>query len=709
MIKRKLFILFALIFPLFLLGQSDQTTTYTQDTILFNTYNDSLEKVMFRDFDRAAYYIDVIEAISNKINYRKGLYLVQNFKGIILYMKGNYQESIPEYSKALPYTNKDVPYQRARTYLNISLSYKTLGQYDSAIYYLDLAGDLAEKYHLYKLKMRANMDRGALYLKQEDFVNAANFLLKDLDQMESKRDTISLTNVYGMLALLYKNVDEYSKSKEYFKKVIALDVDGFFLTTNYFNLGSLYYQNLQSYDSAIYFYNKGLSYSSEIKKEVNLLTYNTNMGSIMMDQGKIDSSFVYYNKAYHSPVFKQSPNVQAAIFTNFGLYYYNKAKYQQAQKFLAKGLALSKEMGYLNYQTKAYKTLYRLAESKKNWEQAFKYSMNYNELTDSLQKEEAAQLTAKIDFDRYMVKEKFQNELLQKENSVQQQNIFIQRIIIIFVILLALTLLILLLFVSKSKKRIKVLLEELNKTNSILQDRNSELLAQKTEMKDLLMTKDRFVSIIGHDLKNPFSGLLGMLELLHKDWKEMKDEDKRHSIKLLYDTSAQTYTLLEELLSWGKTQEGLVKSHPESFHINDVLVEVHSVFSMNLKKKEVALNIDADPETEVYADRKLLSQILQNFLGNAIKYSHPKDEIYISVKKQEEKILICVQDHGIGIPSDKLDQLFELDSHFNRPGTQNEKSSGMGLILSKEYAHIMGAKISVTSEEGKGSHFCVTC
>jgi hypothetical protein len=83
MIKRKSFILFALIFPLFLLGQSDQTTTYTQDTILFNTYNDSLEKVMFRDFDRAAYYIDVIEAISNKINYRKGLYLVQNFKGII--------------------------------------------------------------------------------------------------------------------------------------------------------------------------------------------------------------------------------------------------------------------------------------------------------------------------------------------------------------------------------------------------------------------------------------------------------------------------------------------------------------------------------------------------------------------------------------------------------------------------------------------------
>ena len=196
MIKRKLVILFILISPLLLFGEPNQYTTYSQDTIIFNRFNDSLRKVMFQDFNQACFYIDTMESISAAISFNKGLYIVQNSKGIVHYMKGDYKKSIVEYRKGFLYANKDVPKQRARINLNISLSYKTLTQYDSAIYYLNLAGDLADKYHLDKVKIRANIDRGALYLQQEDYVNAASYLLKDLDQIETSHDTNAFLKFY---------------------------------------------------------------------------------------------------------------------------------------------------------------------------------------------------------------------------------------------------------------------------------------------------------------------------------------------------------------------------------------------------------------------------------------------------------------------------------------------------------------------------------
>ena len=132
--------------------------------------------------------------------------------------------------------------------------------------------------------------------------------------------------------------------------------------------------------------------------------------------------------------------------------------------------------------------------------------------------------------------------------------------------------------VIRNRKKINSLNTDLQTSNNNLEDLNANLILQKTEMKELLMSKDRFVSILGHDLKNPFSGLLGMLELLELDWDDMPDKEKKEGIKVLNETSQLTYRLLEDLLDWGKTQQGLIRAEIEEFKIFNLFHELKTIF-----------------------------------------------------------------------------------------------------------------------------------
>jgi len=261
--------------------------------------------------------------------------------------------------------------------------------------------------------------------------------------------------------------------------------------------------------------------------------------------------------------------------------------------------------------------------------------------------------------------------------------------------------------ISALNKRLIGQHEELQTVNENLVVSNELLLSQQKKLEEVNKSKDKFVSILSHDLKSPFNGLLGLLEYLSDDWETIGDEEKRNLINLLYQSSKSTYELLEELLSWGKSQQGLLVCQPSMLPVIDIVNEIKSLFENSLVKKSIHLDVVIEPGMKLNTDPRLLTQVIQNFLGNAIKYTPRGGNIKITGQSDGEKDYISVTDAGIGIPADKLNKLFDIDVNFGRPGTEDEKSTGMGLILCKEYARIMDANLEVKSEEGKGSTFSI--
>jgi signal transduction histidine kinase len=261
--------------------------------------------------------------------------------------------------------------------------------------------------------------------------------------------------------------------------------------------------------------------------------------------------------------------------------------------------------------------------------------------------------------------------------------------------------------ISLLNKNLLIRKNELEIANSTLLENNKLLIAQQTKLKELNDSKDKFISILGHDLKSPFSGILGVFDYLVQEWHKTDNNTKYRMITAAQQSALSTFELLEELLYWGKSQQGLIVLQPSNIKASDLIGEVVDLYQNSSEKKSQRMEVNIEPDMQLNTDMRLLKQVIQNFVGNAIKFTHHHGIIRIEGKTGNEKVCISVTDSGIGIPADTIDKLFDLNSNYGRPGTDKEKSTGMGLILCHEYARIMGATLEVSSTEGKGSTFSI--
>jgi len=225
------------------------------------------------------------------------------------------------------------------------------------------------------------------------------------------------------------------------------------------------------------------------------------------------------------------------------------------------------------------------------------------------------------------------------------------------------------------------------------------------QLKELNATKDKFFSIISHDLKNPFGQLVGFSELIMKSL-EKGNYDKIYDFsRVIYDSSHHGMKLLETLLQWSRAQTGRIRFKPVELNLKQVVeATMDSVRSAALKKNIELQNLITE-QTVLEADEDMLQTILRNLISNALKYSRPGDDIQIYSIENEGYILISVNDNGIGMKPETADNLFNIAQNVSVKGTANETGTGLGLILCKEFAEKHGGSISVESAYGKGSTF----
>jgi signal transduction histidine kinase/ligand-binding sensor domain-containing protein len=262
--------------------------------------------------------------------------------------------------------------------------------------------------------------------------------------------------------------------------------------------------------------------------------------------------------------------------------------------------------------------------------------------------------------------------------------------------------------------------EELNKTNSLLEERqeqieeqSEELLVQKdsllkmnNELNDLNATKDKFFSIIAHDIKNPFNAVLGFTDLLEENFKEWDDERKLEIVNLINTSAKNLYELLDNLLQWSRSQSGLIEFKPQEILLKDTFSNAIGLFKELANAKNIELGFTF-PEIElvVYADRNMLDAIIRNLISNAIKFTKTGGKVVLFAETMEKFAIVKITDNGVGLSPEIQEQLFMIDKHTSTYGTQNESGSGLGLILVKEFVTKHGGKIGVESIKGKGSTF----
>lgn len=240
------------------------------------------------------------------------------------------------------------------------------------------------------------------------------------------------------------------------------------------------------------------------------------------------------------------------------------------------------------------------------------------------------------------------------------------------------------------------------------EESKKQLTASEKKLRELNNTKDKFFSIIGHDVKTPVSTIASYSNLLVDEFDELEKEEVFHIINIIRNSSFRAIDLLKNLLEWAKVQTGSISFNPEVINICDTIDE-EVKFSSNLwGKKKITIGYSPKSDNFVFADKNMVRTVFRNLLSNAIKFTSENGSIQLyskRVKENGEQIRISIQDNGVGISKKVLPTLFSIEENFSSDGTSGEEGTGMGLLFCKEFIDIQGGSIQAESVLGKGSIF----
>lgn len=258
---------------------------------------------------------------------------------------------------------------------------------------------------------------------------------------------------------------------------------------------------------------------------------------------------------------------------------------------------------------------------------------------------------------------------------------------------------------------------------SIQKESEAKLTKYNNELKELNQSKDKFFSIVAHDLRSPFQGMLGFTDLILDEIDTLSTAEIKEYLLKVRDSAYSTFTLLENLLDWSRLQTGKLEYKPSEFSLSEDVASVISLLNPNAHNKNIRLINNLKGDYIIHADRRMVHSILLNLTTNAIKFTFPGGTVTFEAKIKSmcdddsgnetvsckhKALEISVSDTGVGVSPEVIKKIFNINDHFTLAGTSNEQGAGLGLILVKEMTEKQGGKLTVTSKEGKGSVFAFT-
>lgn len=603
---------------------------------------------------------------------------------------------------------------------------------DSLRIQLEKTTDPAQQAQIVKQLSRRAMSSG-------DYSQAIEYLNKETELRIFTGDSVSWANSNYNLGLVYSIIRDFEKAiyhnliaLEYFEKHRLVNE----VANTCINLGFVYNENRDP-DLALFYYERALgiyedlseqegleaSYlnigildnrangtgtrssraedGAAVAKKVNyssLIVIYTNLGKINLEKNNIALAENYMNKALVLAQQMNDTYYEAVNRISVASLTYAKGKKTDAFRMAETALELARKSGNKNVVSEAYTELAKMAMGLNKPAIAYGYLEKYSALKDSIYNEQQAVLLGQAQARFEIGRKELDSERLLRENleqmikleSDKKSRIALIGVVIFILILLAL-------FFKRYHFKSKDL--------SNLEEKNRLIETQKAELEQLIQTKDRFLSIIAHDLKNPFTSLLGFADLAYNEFDEITDAEKRSYLGIIRQSSQHIYSLLDNLLTWSRAQSGRIDFRPEPVNLSEVVETSIEVVRSMADNKQIAIYTDFTENVVVRADKNMLFTVLRNLLSNAIKFTPTGGSVTVSCDCSGERAVISVSDTGIGMNGDELSRLFKIDGNLKNSGTNNETGTGLGLILCQEFMNLHKSKITATSKPGSGSTF----
>ena len=561
------------------------------------------------------------------------------------------------------------------------------------VFYAKEAIKIAEKENNYSKLGAFHRYAGEFYLAQNKLVLALQSFLESKKYYELEGNKIGKADVTASIASVYKNQKNFRKCLEYQKEAIEVYQriqDTLRLAIGLQNHGNTY---LQMYlpDSALKIFHVSLALFRAIDYDIGIAHALNNLGEVYHQKGDYSTAENRILEALQ--IFRNNgiDHSMAYGLITLGEIYSKTNRIPEALPLVHQSLEIGKKENLLELISDASMVLSDLYSQSKDYEKAFHYHTEYVAYRDSINNEETARQLADLRTEFEVSQKQAEIDLLTKQRHLNR--------IILASLLFILLLFVILAFVFYRNNLIR------KSTNKILSVQKEELKQQHLKLEALNHTKDRFFSIISHDLRGPvnaFNGISNSIRLyIEKNELRQLREVSEHIDK----SAGQLSSLLDNLLDWSLKQQGAFPFYPEKLQLNPLLEESIQMFLMAAYGKKIHLNLKAEEEIEVYADKNSLMTILRNLINNAIKFTEESGLVTISAFCQNGFAMINVMDTGIGISEEEVENLFLLKEKFVNRGTAGEKGLGIGLDLAYEFAKMNNGSIIVNSEEDAGSIF----
>ncbi len=613
-------------------------------------------------------------------------------------MRGEYDSALSFYRKSFDLAKKAGNSEyKIKNLLNIGLIYRTLGLNDSVRFYMEAGLQYAREYKNDQMTARALSELGTIYSITGDFIKAITLHMEAMEIYERNNLKADQMVAHVRLGNLFNKLGNFSRSKAHYMKSLALngpDGDRNIEMDVIQNLGLLYQQVKKDPDSALIFLRKALRMAENAGNLSSLLSIWVNTGNVYFDLADYRKAVEYYIKAYQSPIILARKYELAAVKVNLGTSWLNLGEMEKAENLLREGLALADTGNFTEFQKIACLSLATLSEKRGDYREAYKYARRSILLNDSISSRDMKDLVLEVQFRYEMEKMENQNALLAKQNELHGQTILKQRILVISSLVVLALIILLLAVILRSRRKQNALIRKLDEQN--------------VQLQEAILTRDKFFSILAHDLKSPFSGLLGLLDMLDEDAPELDESSRREMIHSLRRTSHNTYNLLENLLEWSRMHRGIINYEPRDIALCEVVDHVFRILESRAAIKSQSLVNEVEPGTRVHTDKNIISALLINLVNNGIKFTPRNGTIRVFTRTPNDKLMICVEDTGVGIEEEDIPKLFRIDVSYQRQGTEREPGTGLGLIMCREYITLMGESIFVSSQVGKGTTISFT-
>lgn len=426
-----------------------------------------------------------------------------------------------------------------------------------------------------------------------------------------------------------------------------------------------------------------------------------NLGLTYKKMGNYPLAIEYVDKAYK--IWKKDDDQYHICYyhLNMGEILLDMKRTEEAGQHLQEAEKLAKSLGSKDLLAKAYEYLSDYYVARNNYTAAYSYLNKSKQLNDSILNAETTEKVSQIQYQYEIAKREAENEHLVKQNLNKELELS-KKNLSLYILSGILLVIALLVFLLVNQNRLK------RKANQQLEAKNLLIGQQKDELISLNASKDKFLSILAHDIKNPLSSIHGISELLVTDYDTLTDEEKMVFTRDIHTLSTNLFELINTLLTWSTTQSGMIAYRPKAFRIAELCRKSINSLETVARQKDIKLECLADDSLTVLADENMILSVLRNLINNGIKYSYQGTTIHLVIKPVHGNAEISVIDSGIGFTKESQEKLFKYDQHFIGKGTAGETGTGLGLILCKDFVKKNGGTIRAESEPGKGSTFVFT-